>query len=167
MPPNAGPTDPIVIDETLIPATTPHWFPNWPHPVPLPTPAQARAAVSGHQGRTAHIAHFPALQLVVKFGRAARVPISEGQALWVLRQYAVGVPVPDVYGWCVDGGETFVYMQRVEGDTLTSCWPALGPEQKADVVAQLAEIISTMRRLIPKGSPYDHYADSQPKTNSG
>ncbi|OBZ80065.1 hypothetical protein A0H81_01382 [Grifola frondosa] len=151
--PRKIPLSDIVIDEALIPNKPTQWFDNWRDPRPLPTTAQVRAALEIGHGGTAKVSHFPDLKLVVKFGRSERVPISEGQALWILRQYT-NIPVPTVYGWCIDDTETFIYMERIEGETLTTRWRGLKPDQKLSVLAQLAEIVSTLRHVKPKGKTY-------------
>lgn len=61
------------------------------------------------------------LNLLVKFG--PRVTIAEAQCLWLIRM-TLGdrVPVPEVYGWRVDGNEVFIYMQLVQGVMLKDRW---------------------------------------------
>ena len=40
------------------------------------------------------------------------------------------MPVPEVYGWCRDHGETFSHMQLVDGITLEDAWPDMFVEEK-------------------------------------
>jgi len=43
------------------------------------------------------------------------------------------MPVPEVYGWCRDQGETFSHMQLVDGITLEDAWPDMVVEEKYDL----------------------------------
>jgi hypothetical protein len=67
----------------------------------LPPPAEVRR----NQGpRPSQPVRFEALNLIVKYGR--EITIAEGQCLWAIRRLLpYQVPVPEVYGWCEEGGE--------------------------------------------------------------
>jgi aminoglycoside phosphotransferase (APT) family kinase protein len=57
------------------------------------------------------------------------------------------VPVPEVYGWCREQGETFIYMQLVEGITLEQAWPNFDIEDKYEICQQLQRILENLRLL--------------------
>jgi len=57
------------------------------------------------------------------------------------------VPVPEVYGWRIDGAETFIYMQLVQGDTLRDRWDSLSYSDKTAVCQQLRQITISLRQL--------------------
>jgi aminoglycoside phosphotransferase len=63
--------------------------------------------------------------------------------------------VPKVYGWCEDGDERFIYMERIEGVTVEERWSSLSAAQKLSVVEQLNLMVSSMRRL--KQAPGNRY----------
>src|SRR5271163_747194 len=96
----------------IFPSST--FFRQGTKPRQLPTPAEVRAqaALKNHPYINTWRpppAVFPDLNLLVKYGGA--VSITEGECLWLIRT-CLGdkVPVPEVYGWCRDGEETFIYM---------------------------------------------------------
>jgi hypothetical protein len=110
----------------------------------LPTPAKVRRA-RGNKDATVPVS-FPSMNLIVKYGR--KVSITEGQCLWAIRQLIPKLPVPEVYGWYTDQGETFIYMQRIDAPTLEKEWPTLDFEDKYKICVQLRAIINDMRRFI-------------------
>jgi hypothetical protein len=65
-------------------------------------------------------AHFPSLGLCVKYG--TEVTIAEGQCLLFVRSKLPQevVLVPEVYGWCKDDGQVFIYMELMDGVTIVS-----------------------------------------------
>jgi hypothetical protein len=91
-------------------------------PTSLPSPSVIRAAGSSLPvGSKPSTVAFKSTNLMVKYGRA--VTTSEGKCLWAIRsQMGDKCPVPEVYGWCCDGDEVFIYMELVRGDTLSSRW---------------------------------------------
>src|SRR5882762_5365310 len=94
----------------------------------------------------ASIVHFPSLQLTVKYSRYTT--IAEGQCLWAIRQVLHDVvPVPEVYGWCLDGKSMFIYMQLVEGSTLEERWETLSTDERVDICGQLSHMVKAMRSL--------------------
>jgi hypothetical protein len=88
--------------------------------------------------------HIPELGLIVKLG--TDITIAEGQCLWFLRQkLGHQVPVPEVYGWTCDEGETFLYMELVLAPTLADRWPGLIEAEKLAVCEQLRHMIASWR----------------------
>jgi hypothetical protein len=69
----------------------------------LPSPTIVRANQRpGYLGESLTV-RFEALNLLVKYGK--EITIAEGQCLWAIRRLLpYQVPVPEVYGWCQEGG---------------------------------------------------------------
>lgn len=114
--------------------------------VSLPTPADVRRAAGPKATwRRPLPVMFPALNLIVKYG--TDITVAEGQCMWALRHLLPSVPVPEVYGWCREQGQTFIYMQLVEGTTLEEVWPNLDTEDRYEVCRQLQRIFEDLRQL--------------------
>ena len=156
--------DGFVVDENSIPTGQNVFFNSWKHATPLPSPAEVRQAangpnhIKGSVGRQQVIC-FPNLQLIVKYGDTKRTTVSEGQNLWLL-SFLPDMRVPKVYGWCVDGDQMFLYMERIEGVTVEERWPSLSASEKLAVAKQLDSMISSMRRL--KQAPGNRYIGQFP-----
>lgn len=95
---------------------------------------------------------FPNRQLVVKYGR--EISVAEGQCLWYFGHYLSDVPVPEIFGWRQDGGETFLYMSLVHGQTMEERWDSLDERQRETVCKQLKVMIGTWRALRQECEPY-------------
>lgn len=92
---------------------------------------------------------FKDLGLFVKWGSAAR--ISEGQCLYALGQLLKNhVPVPEVYGWREDGGQTFIYMEYLHAQTLEQVLDKLGPDDRVSICCELRTIYNNLRHLDQK-----------------
>jgi aminoglycoside phosphotransferase len=114
----------------------------------LPSPAEIRqAAGDQHAIRRPPPARFPALKLIVKYGSSSAVTIAEGQCLWAIRRLIPTVPVPEVYGWCHDEGQTFIYMELIEGSTLEEAWPDMDIEDRYSICSQLNSVLEDLRSL--------------------
>jgi hypothetical protein len=109
----------------------------------LPLPAEIRANQRpGHYGPV----QLESLSLLVKYGKD--ITIAEGQCLWALRRFLPSqVPVPDVYGWCEDNGEVFIYMELVRGVTLEKRWESLSKQERKIVCDQLRAMLLALRNL--------------------
>ena len=60
---------------------------------------------------------FEELGHIVKFG--PRVTTEEAPCLWATRRVLYGIlPVPEVYGWRVNGHEVSIYLELIHGKTL-------------------------------------------------
>lgn len=111
--------------------------------ISLPLPAEVRARQQ--PGRYKPIP-FESLNLMVKYGDD--ITIAEGQCLWALRRLLPSqVPVPEVYGWCEDNGEVFVYMELVKGVTLENRWESLSKQEREIVCDQLRTMLLALRNL--------------------
>ncbi|KAL7271649.1 hypothetical protein RUND412_005572 [Rhizina undulata] len=74
----------------------------------------------------------------LNFGNPDRVTIAEGQCLWAIRKLLHGqIPVPEVYGWCKDDNDVFIYMELVHGVTLEERWESLSGEERIEISEQL------------------------------
>jgi hypothetical protein len=121
----------------------------------LPTPFEVRAASQGdptHPQPPPVI--FESLNLLVKYG--PHVHISEAQCLWLIRRvFGNEVPVPEVYGWRIEGRQVFIYMQLIHGQVLRDQWESLSDTDKTVVCEHLRHIISSLRGL--KQDPADPF----------
>lgn len=111
--------------------------------ISLPLPAEVRA----HQLPVQYgPVQFESLNLLVKYGK--EITIAEGQCLWALRRFLPSqVPVPEVYGWCEDNGEVFIYMELVKGVTLEKRWESLSKHERKIVCDQLRAMLLALRNL--------------------
>jgi hypothetical protein len=129
----------------------------------LPSPAEVRTSVNANDTRShdhnrAQLVRFTSLNLMVKYG--CTVTIAEGQCLWALRHLLRDfVPVPDIYGWCRDGNEAFLYMQLISGPTLEERWQTLDTKEKASVCEQLCQIVEALSLL--QQDPNDQFIGKQ------
>ncbi|OJD16947.1 hypothetical protein AJ78_02929 [Emergomyces pasteurianus Ep9510] len=136
------------------------FFKKWPQlPSPEAVRAQARAqyqAGSAPDQRKTFgptgpqwsppPASFESMGLFVKWG--ANIMIAEGQTLYAIRHLLKeSVPVPELYGWRTNGGEIFLSMELVRGQTLEKVWDSLSPDERTKVCLQLHTYISNVRCL--------------------
>ncbi|KDQ60695.1 hypothetical protein JAAARDRAFT_204515 [Jaapia argillacea MUCL 33604] len=125
----------------------------------LPTPAQVRAEgkLQAHPTSTrANLVRFSSLDVIIKYGRG--VTFAEGQCLHSLRRvFGSRVPVPDIYGWCKDDREVFLYMELVQGRTLEECWESLSVQERDQVCNHLRLIVDAVRTL--KQDPADSFVE--------
>ncbi len=117
----------------------------------LPSPAEARerSARQPKWTRKSHLTHparFEELGLV-KFGRAPRLTVGEGECLWALRLALPDFPVPEVYGWTQNDGQVFIYMELVQGVTLEDKWGTLDRAERTDICAHLRALVTKLRAL--------------------
>jgi hypothetical protein len=84
--------------------------------------------------------------LIVKYG--TEITLAEGQCLIFVRKVLYPkVPVPEVYGWSSDKGQTFLYMELVHGLTLEERWGTLAEHERLSVCEQLRCMIDLWRGL--------------------
>lgn len=57
------------------------------------------------------------------------------------------MPIPEVYGWCHDKGEVFIFVELVRGVTLESRLHSLGKDDKISVCKQLRGMLVALRQL--------------------
>lgn len=112
---------------------------------PFPSPAEIHASERPGLGWS-RTARYEALNLIVKYGKV--ITIAEGQTLWALRRLLPSkVPVPEVYGWCEEQGEVFIYMELVRGVTLEDRWGSLSTQARIDICEQLRVMLLELRTL--------------------
>lgn len=113
---------------------------------PLPSPAIVRANQEALHLSSSMTVRFEDLKLVVKYG--SEITIAEALCLWAIRRLLPDqVPLPEVYGWCEDGGEFFIYMELIQGETLENKWESLSKPKRIDLCGQLRVILSELRSL--------------------
>ncbi|KMP07887.1 hypothetical protein CISG_08030 [Coccidioides immitis RMSCC 3703] len=116
--------------------------------VSLPTPEQVKERCN-HADKTFYRpspVSFNQLGLLVKFGQC--VSVVEAQCIWAIRNlFGDRVPVPELYGWRVEGDVVFIYMEKVQGALLHDKWGSFSDTDKIAVCAQLYGMISSLREL--------------------
>ncbi|PVH91944.1 kinase-like protein [Periconia macrospinosa] len=106
---------------------------------------KGRRVTDGYNGRPVP-AVFEEMNLFVKWG--CEVEISEAQVLYVIRNnLGDSVPVPEIYGWRVDGDEKFLYMEVINGKTMEEQWAELEEDDRLRICSQLRTILENLRRL--------------------
>ncbi|KAF2785577.1 phosphotransferase enzyme family protein [Melanomma pulvis-pyrius CBS 109.77] len=123
------------------------WFKTHGLKYSLPSPDQVRARCprSG-PAYSRPIARFEEFDLAVKFGD--RVTTSEALCLrMVKRLLPTQVPVPEVYGWKVEQGQVFLYMQLIRGPTLLEQWGSMNYQDKQSVCSHLCQILQSLRTI--------------------
>ena len=71
----------------------------------------------------------------------------EAQCLWTVRHLVLTLLVPELYRWWQDNGQTFIYMELIDGITLEEGWPDLDIEEKINICVELRRMLSDLRRL--------------------
>jgi hypothetical protein len=104
----------------------------------LPSPAEVRNIAAAQMHPRALIRtrpkpiSFPNLGLMVKFG--TEVTTSEARSLLIVRNLlSSAVLVPDVFSWCIDDGQAFIYMELIEWITLEQSWHTLHCEERVSL----------------------------------
>ena len=111
----------------------------------LPSPAEVRRAGGEANMNRPRPVVFRSLGLVVKYGLVIKV--TEAQCLWAVRNLVPTLPVPELYGWCQDNGQTFINMQLIDGITLEEGWPDLDIEEKMNICVELRHMLGDLRQL--------------------
>lgn len=113
----------------------------------LPTPAEILALSGKFQNSPKPPpVVFAHLNLIVKFGK--NVKVAEAQCLYVIKKVLGDeVPVPEVYGWRIEGNRVFIYMELIRGVTLRDRWDNLNICDRTSVCDQLSQIMSSLRKV--------------------
>ncbi|KAI9043375.1 uncharacterized protein KD926_003905 [Aspergillus affinis] len=134
----------------------------------LPTPAEVRAInegsgdIRGTSFNRPPPVKFPSLGLIVKYGADTTVTEAETQNM-LYKQLKGKVPVPEVFGWTEDGGQVFIYMFLIGGETMEQRWGALNEEEKEAVCKELNGMVKAWRSLEqPDRGLYVGSLDNQP-----
>ena len=148
------PSEFVLVDESSIPTASSITLPTWEHSSILPSPSTVRAhpTVLVKKGYT-KVLHFEDLNLVVKYGKD--VHLGEARAMWLVPRLC-SVRCPKIYGWCQDNGETFIYSEYIEGDTVASRMASLSAEERLAIASQLRKMMISLRKIRPDPvqSPY-------------
>lgn len=113
-----------------------------------------RQARSKPHPKKDNVAIFDDLNLLVKFG--INESIAEGQCLYTVRRIlGSSVPVPEVYAWCEEGREAFVFMELIDGLTLETRWDDISAEERHSVAQELHGILHALRQA--KQDPEDQF----------
>ncbi|KFZ14756.1 hypothetical protein V501_03063 [Pseudogymnoascus sp. VKM F-4519 (FW-2642)] len=97
------------------------------------------------------------LNLLVKWG--SYVTVSEAQSLWVIKRVLGNeVPVPELYGWRVDGRDVFIYMEYIKGEKLKDRWDSLTDADKTYICHHLRQILTSSRQV--EQDPDDAFIES-------
>lgn len=129
----------------------------------LPSPAEIRA-INQQSGKGVGFnrsppVKIPSLGLFVKNG--ADVTITEAETQIMLQERFQGhLPVPEVFGWAEDGGQTFIYMALIEGETLMARWGSLDDNERQAIFKELHFLIKLLRTL--KQDAHDQYIGMSP-----
>ncbi|KAJ5557209.1 hypothetical protein N7494_001124 [Penicillium frequentans] len=116
----------------------------------LPNPAEVRAInegsgnIRGTSFNRPPPVKFPSLGLIVKYGADTSVTEAETQHM-VYKQLKGKVPVPEVYGWTENGGQVFIYMSLIKGETLEQRWVALNDMERMAVCKELNGMVKAWR----------------------
>ncbi|CBX93423.1 hypothetical protein IAQ61_009116 [Plenodomus lingam] len=119
-------------------------------PLSLPTPTEVREVASHSENPRAKLVTRPPpvifsnLGLLVKYG--TEVALAEGQCLLFIHNTLSKVlPVPEVYGWCKDDDQVFLYMELVDGMTMEKSWDTMVEGEKTSVCQQLHDMVVALR----------------------
>jgi hypothetical protein len=120
----------------------------------LPTPAEVRsineesADITGRRFNRPPPVKFPSLGLFVKYGADTTITAAETQHM-VYKQLKGKVPVPEVFRWTKDGGQVFIYMSLIEGETLEQRWSSLNDKEREAICKELNDMAKAWRLLQP------------------
>ncbi|KAH7319619.1 kinase-like domain-containing protein [Stachybotrys elegans] len=132
--------------------------------IKLPSPADIRAinARSGHVKATNFNRPPPVqirkLGLLVKYGGDVTTTEAETQRA-VYHALKGRVPIPEVFGWVRDGGQTFIYMELIEGESLMARWTGLNETERLGVCRELRAMVASWRFMM-KQDERDPYLGS-------
>ncbi|RSL40831.1 hypothetical protein CEP54_016001 [Fusarium duplospermum] len=122
----------------------------------LPSPAEIRAlneASCHHRLNHPSPVLVPSLGLAVKYG--ADVTIAEVETQILMRKKLRGrVPIPEVFGWAEDGGQNFIYMSLVRGDTLQARFSTMDESERQAVCKELRSMANAWRALTQEPDIY-------------
>jgi aminoglycoside phosphotransferase (APT) family kinase protein len=117
----------------------------------LPSPQEVRTkarAMHPHREMVQRPAPviYRELGLLVKFG--TEVATAEGQTLVMIRKLlSSAVPVPEVFAWTQDQGQSFIYMEWIDGVTLEEAWPSLSEEHRTSLCRGLRSMVNAWKSL--------------------
>jgi hypothetical protein len=126
----------------------------------LPTPSEVRAEndrssnVRAQNFNRPPPVRFPSMGLLIKYGGDVTVAEAETQ-LAVYKKLIGQVPVPEVFGWDEDDGQTFIYMALIPGQTLEERWSSMDESERQGVCRELQHMVAAWRALKQESNnPY-------------
>jgi hypothetical protein len=128
------------------------------HNCALPPPAEVRQKATAIHATWVRTQRPPPVVfeekgLIVKYG--SEITIAEGQCLWYFNRFMKNkVPTPELFGWRVDDGQTFIYMELIPGETLEEAWSHLDETEIDDICKQLRDFVGAWRGLRQESEPY-------------
>lgn len=124
----------------------------------LPSPAEVRGVANQSTDPYATIItrpppmRFPSMGLLVKYG--TEITIAEAQCLlFIHTELSQTVPVPEVFGWCKDNNQVFVYMELVDGITLEKRWDTMVEYDRLAICKQIRHMVDAWRSLKNNYAP--------------
>lgn len=120
----------------------------------LPSPAEIRALnkKTGHSRATNFNrpvpVSIPSLGLLVKYGTDVTPTEAETQTFIREKLRDHDVPIPEVFGHAEDGGQRFIYMALMEGDTLQERFAKMTDMERRVVCAELRRMVDTWRKVL-------------------
>ncbi|KAJ5690400.1 hypothetical protein N7462_004792 [Penicillium macrosclerotiorum] len=131
----------------------------------LPTPTEIRAIneAFGDPSKTfkprAAPVKLPSLGLFIKYG--SRVFVTEAKTQQWLHTILKGrVPIPEVFGWTEDDGQTFIYMALVDGDMLMDRWESLDEKERQCICHELNYMVQQWREVSIPHNASESYIGS-------
>ncbi|GAA6024177.1 hypothetical protein JCM10207_005595 [Rhodosporidiobolus poonsookiae] len=126
--------------------------PHIPPPPTLPSPAEVQEhgtelcfRQAGPRDRGVWIITWEGVEMVVKGGED--VDAHEAEATELARRLT-GLPVPRVYGVRQDGNATYLYFEKLPGESLYHAFPGLS-EPPAALKTEIKRAVETMHRVRP------------------
>ncbi|KAG9254520.1 kinase-like domain-containing protein [Emericellopsis atlantica] len=96
---------------------------------------------------------IPSMGLAVKYG--ADITIAEVEAqVFMFDRLQGRVPVPEVFGWAEGGGQYFLYMSLIEGDTLQARCSTMNESERQAVCKELRSMVNAWRALTQEPDRY-------------
>lgn len=92
---------------------------------------------------------FEELNLVVKYGGPLQVRTEGALAMHAIHAAFPkdDVPVPELFGWRVEDGATYVYMELVPGITLADAWSDLAEDEKVAIEKEMKRIAGRLKSI--------------------
>ncbi|PKS08733.1 hypothetical protein jhhlp_004786 [Lomentospora prolificans] len=81
----------------------------------------------------------------------AKTTLAEAHAMQFVAEHT-SIPVPKVYSAFTHSGTTYILMERIDGEPLTTAWVQRLPESKARILAQLKSFVNELREIPPPDS---------------
>lgn len=120
----------------------------------LPSPAEVRSINQATGNLRASLFNrptpviIPSLGLFVKYGADVTLAEIETQIFMRERLQDHNVPIPEVFGHAQNGGQRFIYMALMEGETFQERFANLVETERQAVCAELRGMVATWQRVL-------------------